>query len=194
MRLHSLIVTLLTLVSATCFGYDLKSQVESQSNLLGISGEMSSFQLDEGRIVGTGIRLDFAHSFSPKWGIDLFLSTALGNEQGVSASFTGFGGYAFYNLFSECCDQNRALLVDGVPVVSESQELKHLFQIGLGINQFLLNGSKGVYSSSGLGFGVNYYFRVMRFHLKASARQAQMISNENKVQGTFLGLGIVFPL
>jgi len=177
--------------SASAWSYDLRSQVETQNNMLAVSGEMSSFKLETGSISGTGIRVDFSHSFSPKLGIELFLSTALGQE---SSSFTGFGGYAFYNLLTECCDQNRILYVDGVPAVSENLKMKHLFQVGVGVNQFLLNGSKGVYSSSGPGLGANYLFQLYRFQIKASARLSEMISNNNKVQGTFLSLGVAFPL
>lgn len=173
---------------------DLRSQLNSQSNLLTAAGEMSTFTLDEGKIEGQGAKIDFYHSTSSKVGVELFVSSALSGGQSVSSSFTGLGGYALYNVLTECCAQTRTAMLNGVPVVTDAQPANHLFQVGLGLNQYFLNGSRGVYSLSGPGFAANYLFRVYGWQLKSSIRTAQLVSNQTKVQGVSLSIGLVFPL
>ncbi|MBX3041132.1 MAG: hypothetical protein KF789_10555 [Bdellovibrionaceae bacterium] len=188
------LLTALILAPAMSWALDLSALTTKETNALSVSGEMSQFTLDDGSLSGTGIRADFLHAFSRKVSFELFLSSAFSNDKSVSSSFTGYGGSFYYNLFSECCGESKTLNVDGVPLVHESQSRGQQFQVGLGLNQYLLNGSEGVYSASGLGVGANYVFEVKSWNIKLSGRFADMISGGNKIQATFLGIGVLFPL
>lgn len=181
-------------LSLCAHAYDVRTVVNENKSSLAVSGEMSQFTLDEGSISGTGVKVDFSHGFTKDIALELYLSTAIGGGSSVSASFTGLGGYALYNLLGTCCQENRTISVDGTTVVKETMAQKHLLQVGIGLDQILLNGSKGVYSTSGLGIGGNYQFNVWDFKVKISARMAQMTANKEKVQATFFGAGLVFPL
>lgn len=197
MRLKALLF-LWASMSLNAWALDVRSTLEEKTNWLSIGAESSSFQVGEGAIRGSGVHLDLSHNFGAKYTMEVFLATALSGGSSVSSSFTGYGGNAYYNLFSSCCERRRTVLVDGVPVINEYQEQRYLFQIGGGLNQYLLNGTKGVYSSSGLGVGANLIFRVpslfKTLQFKASARTAQMVASETKVQAVFLTFGVVFPL
>lgn len=192
MRLN--LALLILVFPGLCRALDLKSSVSRETNALSVSGEMSQFTLDEGSLSGTGLRADFLHAFGRKLAVEVFLSSAFSNDKSVSSSFTGYGGTFYYSLFSECCRESKAVTVDGSPVLYENQDRGPQFQVGLGLNQYLLNGSQGVYSASGLGLGAAYVFGFRSWNIKISGRFADMVSGDNKVQATFLGIGLLFPL
>jgi|GEM_PF-2648149 len=179
-------------MSSQAKAWDLRTSQEQDENSLAISGEMSQFALSGGSISGEGVRLDFNHSFQQNFSAEVFLSTALNTT--AASSFTGFGGYALYNLFGTGLAKQQATSLDGVPLIRESEEQASIVQVGLGLNQYLLNGSKGVYSSSGVGVVGNYIFKAFKYNLKASAKYSALVSDNTAVQGLFLSLGIVFPL
>lgn len=172
--------------------WDLRTSLDQQENSLAISGEISQFSLSGGSISGQGIRLDFNHSFQQNYSAEVFLSTAL-SSTGAS-SFTGYGGYGFYDLWATGHARHQVTAIDGIPVLQESEEQTQVFQVGLGISQYLLNGSKGVYSSSGFGAAANYIFRLSKYNIKASGRYSSLISNNTSVQAVSLSIGIAFPL
>ncbi|HRO67193.1 MAG TPA: hypothetical protein PL182_06495 [Pseudobdellovibrionaceae bacterium] len=192
MRLN--LVLMILVFPGLCQALDLKSSVSKETNSLSISGETSQFKLEDGSLSGTGIRADFLHALNRKLSVEIFLSSAFSNDKSISSSFTGYGGTFYYNLFSECCEESRTVTMDGTPLLYENQNRGRQLQIGLGLNQYLLNGSQGVYSASGLGIGANYVFGIRSWNVKISGRFADMVSGDNKVQATFLGIGLLFPL
>jgi hypothetical protein len=187
-----LILFLLFFLSLQAKAWDLRTSLNQQENSLAVSGEMSQFSLSGGSISGQGIRLDFNHSFQQNYSAEIFLSTAL-SSTGAS-SFTGYGGYGFYDLWVTGHARHQVTAIDGVPVLQESEEQSQVLQVGLGLNQYLLNGSKGVYSSSGFGVAANYIFRLSKYNIKTSGRYSSLISNNTSVQALSLSIGIVFPL
>ncbi|RYZ80502.1 MAG: hypothetical protein EOP04_25765 [Proteobacteria bacterium] len=126
--------------------------------------------------------------------MELFLASALNPSGGGQSSFTGLGGYVLYNLYGNCCMEQRTISVDGRPMITETTEKRSSLQVGLGLDQYFLNGSKSVYSASGLGIGLNYQFRFMKYNFKASYRHSQMTTGQLKIGGDFIGLGMVFSL
>lgn len=192
--LNLLGIAISLLVGFSAQAYDLRTQLFEQKNRLSVSLETSSFRLDEGEINGTGGRIDFSHSFSKKWSMDLSLSTALNGQGSLQSAFTGFSGYAYFNLFSDCCGQERTTLLNGHTLVNEVDSQPQSFQIGLGLEQFLLNGSRGVYSFSGPGVGTNYQVNIGSFRLKVSGRYSEMETPQSKVKAMLIGVGLVFPM
>jgi hypothetical protein len=164
-----------------------------QKNSLSISGEVSELSTADGSVSGQGLRLDLSHSFQKNWSAEVFLSSAMASNG--ASSFTGYGGYAFYDLYSKGGRSRvQETSVDGVTLIRETEDQSQLFQIGAGINQYLLNGSRGVYSSSGPGAAANYLFRMFKYNFKASARYSSLISNNTSVQAMSVSLGMIFPL
>lgn len=166
-------------------------ETHSRSNL-SASGEFSQFTLQEGSLAGSGVKLGFANAMSPQTTLGVYLASALNTNGG--ASFTGLGGYLYYNLLGNCCTSVRKLLVDGRPYLTESTERGQSLQVGLGLDQFFLNGSRSVYSASGLGASLTYQFAILSYNLKAEARHSQLTAGQNKIQGNFFSLGLLFDL
>lgn len=173
---------------------DIRSETQIKKSFLGVSGEFSQFKLEEGAISGSGVKVDFTHAFAKKAALEVFLTSAVNSTGGVQASFTGLGAYALYSLFGNCCEEDKTLTVDGKPVLRDRIEKGSSVLIGLGLDQFFLNGAKTVYSTSGLGLAVNYQFRFYRYNFKAEARHSQMVAGQTKIIGDFFSLGMVFTL
>jgi hypothetical protein len=126
--------------------------------------------------------------------MDLGLATALNGETTVQSTFTGFSGYGFYSLFSDCCGKQRTTSLNGYTLLNEADNQPQVLQVGLGLEQFFLNGSRGVYSFSGPGVAANYQVTLWSVCFKASARYTEMETQQTKVKATLFGLGIMFPL
>lgn len=180
------------LMSSAAQAMDLRMDISETKSFLTASGEFSQFTLEEGSIMGTGFKADFINSFADKLAMSVYLSSGL-NPLGGS-SFTGLGGYTYYNLLGECCATVRTVSIDGKPTVTETTVRGQNLQIGIGLDQFFLNGSKSVYSASGLGLSMIYQFALFKYNFKAEARHSQLNAGTSKIQGNFVSLGIVFAL
>lgn len=190
----TLLKAVLFLVSlhSSAWAMDMEVEESRTRSFLAVSGEGSQFTLEEGALSGSGVKVGFANSFTEKTTLGVFLSSALNTSGG--ASFTGLGGYVYYTLLGDCCTTVRKLQVDGRTLVTESSEGGQSLQVGFGLDQFFLNGSKSVYSSSGLGASLAYQFSLWSYRFKAEARHSQMTAGQNKIQGNFFSLGMVFDL
>ncbi|MBS1970342.1 MAG: hypothetical protein JSU04_08535 [Bdellovibrionales bacterium] len=180
------------LVCVSALAMDMRTDLSKTKSFLTASGEAAQFTLDEGQIAGSGLKVDFTNSFSDKIALEVYLASAINTAGG--ASFTGIGGYTYYNVLGECCATVRTVAVDGKPMVTETSLRGQNLQIGLGLDQYFLNGSKSVYSASGLGLSVVYQFPLFNYNFKTEARHSQMTAGQNKIQGNFFSFGVVFAL
>lgn len=194
MWLNRTFALLFILICQQSLAFDLRSEISEQKNRLGVLFETSSFKLTEGEIKGAGGRIEFSHAFNSKLSMDLGLATALNNENSVQSTFTGFSGYGFYSLFTDCCGKQRNMTLNGHSILTESDNQPQVFQVGIGLEQFFLNGSRGVYSFSGPGIAANYQITLWSVCFKASARYTEMETQQTKVKATLFGLGVMFPL
>jgi hypothetical protein len=183
---------LLSGLSSTAVAMDLHLEQERSKSFLTASAEFSQFTLEEGSIGGSGLKVDFNNSFTDKISLEIYLASAINTTGG--SSFTGLGGYTYYNLYGDCCLSSRRVLLDGRPMMTETTNKGSNLQVGVGLDQFFLNGSKSVYSASGLGLSAIYQFALFKYNFKAEGRHSQMTAGENKIQGTFFSFGLVFAL
>lgn len=183
---------LLSGLSSTAVAMDLHLEQERSKSFLTASAEFSQFTLEEGSIGGSGLKVDFNNSFTDKISLEIYLASAINTTGG--SSFTGLGGYTYYNLYGDCCLSRRRVLLDGRPMMTETTNKGSNLQVGVGLDQFFLNGSKSVYSASGLGLSAIYQFALFKYNFKAEGRHSQMTAGENKIQGTFFSFGLVFAL
>ncbi len=174
-------------------GLDLRASNADKTSYLSAAFEYSSFKISDGNIKGSGIKIDYLYAFSEKFSLDIYLSTGFGGQTATQASFTGTGAYVYYSLLGNCCLIDRSVYIAGTSILNESNTPSNHFSIGLGADQYLLNGSKSVYSASGVGIGLNYEFDLWKYRAKAGLRYSAMTSNQINIQATFYSLGIVFP-
>lgn len=195
MKLRNLLAFILVFVSAQAFATDVLTQTVETRNYLSAGMEYASFTLENGgKVAGTSIHVDFTHYFNNKYGIEISLASAFNASSTTASSFTTIGGYAYYTLFGDCCSLNKIVTLDGAPILIESTNKRNSLKAGLGIDQVFLNGSKSVYSISGLGLGVQYDFKMFNRLFKASGKYSMMSSNEMDVTGLFFSLQMTFGL
>lgn len=197
MQLKQLATAALILFSVCCVQaaeYSLSQASDSKKSFLTASYENSSFKLTDGEIKGAGVKIDFAYFFAQKINLEMALSTALNAQSTGQASFTGIEGYLYYTVWGESYDTLRTVSLNQQTVFVDRNQKINSLQIGAGVDQYLLNGSKSVYSASGLGAGVVYRFNLFNYNFKAGVRSSTMTAGAQKMQGLFYSLGLVFTL
>lgn len=181
-------------VSINASALEIKTETSTSSNYLSASGEFAQFTLPEGYIRGDGLRVDFMHYFSNKMSFDAFLGSAVNSQSSVSSSFTGLGGYFYYTAFGNCCAMKKTISSGGAPILIETQAKKNSVSVGVGLDQFFLNGTAAVYSVSGLGVGAKYQFNLFNYNFETAARYSMMSASGVSIKGLFVSAGVVFGL
>lgn len=174
----------------------LDTKIEEKKSKIGLSYETSNFSTNEGSIHGMGGKLDFIHSFTNVWSVDLFLSTALNSQGSVQNRFTGLGVYFLYTLFGEPYSSKKTTLVNNQPIATETSIIApQSLLVGPGLNQYFLNGNQGIYSSSGLSATAIYNFELFKINWKLSSRYTMMSASSNiNVKGLFFDFGFTLAL
>ena len=172
----------------------LRTSLYEQTSSISAAYEMSQFTVEDGSVSGSGVRAAFFHSFNQSFGLEVGASAAINNQGTVQNSFTGFTGFAYYNLFGQAYNSTKKIYLGDVLIATESQPSRHNIQVGAGISQYFLNGNKGVYSASGIGFGAIYKFHVWGVDLKVSARWSQLEAAQTQVDAMTYDAGVIFSL
>ncbi len=195
MKLRNLLTFISVFISTQAYAVDVLTQTVETRNYLSAGMEYATFNLENGgKIAGTSIHADFTHYFNNRFGAEISLASAFNASSATASSFTTIGGYVHYTIFGDCCSLNKIITLDGAPIVIESTNKRNSLKVGVGIDQVFLNGSKSVYSISGLGLGAQYDFKMFHRLFKASARYSMMSSNEMDVAGLFFSLQMTFGL
>ncbi len=169
-----------------------RTEEVEKNNFLTLSAEKLTFKNDANPFDSSGLEIDFGHHFKWPFEVNVSFFTALSAQQKVSVS--GFSSGLSYDLIGTCCGANRTTYLGQEPIIIEKSRLSHLLQLGFGIDSYYFDGSKFVYSSSGLHLSMNYRFNFFGYNFKISGKQSQLKINNDKINATVFGLGLVFPL
>lgn len=172
---------------------NFKTEREFKNNFLAAAGEIATFQVEGDSVTGTGLKLDYGHHFVAPFQVDVSFFTAI-NGTDTQVSFSGLGTMLYYDLFGDCCETVTTTYLGSEKIAVEKTKVSSSFQVGLGIDQFYLNGNKNVYSSSGINAGAAYKFNLFDYNFRATMRYSMLNSNKQKIQAYFIGLGIIFSL
>lgn len=174
---------------------DLNMKMEKfiQKNSMSAAFEMATFTFESESVGGSGVKLDYGHHFDSPLELNLSLFTAINGSE-TQVSFSGLGGSLYYDVFGICCSTVTTTYLGSEKAIVETSKPSNSLQVGIGVDQFYLNGSKSVYSSSGFNVGAAYKFTFFDYNLKAAARYSMLGSEKQKIQAYFLSLGIVFSL
>lgn len=188
------LLSFLILLPSISLALDVRSEVEKSRSQVSVVGESSNLSTEAGDVQGFGMQVEFSHFFREDISMNIAVSTALSSGNGLSSSFTGFYGYGNYLLTGNCCLTRNNTVLDGTVLTSEITDQTNRWLVGLGLEQFFLNGNRGVYSASGPGISTSYYFGFWGYTWKTEFRYAHLLSNEQPVSAMFLGLGLTFDL
>ncbi len=196
MKRSRLKLILLSLFLAPLAGFaqelSLASRSQTLNSALSIHGNYTQFALQNGTINGTGLRAGYTHYLTEKIGAEVFLATAL-QTSGVN-SFTGYGMSAHYTLFSPCCALNREVQLNGETQLRERVPTGFKLQVGAGLNQYLFNGTNGVYSLSGPGLLVQSIYEVWGLSMVTGVQYITLSNGTVKATGMGFFTGLTFPL
>lgn len=170
----------------------LSSKKEASRSTLGLAADVSQFSFSGASIQGSGLKADFTHYLTDRIGAEVFLSTALTNSG--SNSFNGFGTYAHYSFFSNCCGLTQKIKVGGQDLLEEQIPRSFKLQVGVGLNQYLFNGSSGVYSMSGPGAMIQAVDTFWGFTWFGGARTMILSNGHVNASGLSFYLGLSFSL
>ncbi len=155
--------------------------------------EWTKLTLGDQDVDAQGIQLQYNYSFSNRLFFEGFISTAMTSGEGaLQSSFVGFGAYALYSFFGNCCEVQKTVSVDSRQIISEEVPSSWLLLAGVGVDQYLLNGTKGVYSSTGFGVEVSALFPVGSYTGRVNFKSSQLTAGALSVPAMFAGVGMVF--
>lgn len=172
----------------------LRTSVHEKSSNISVAFENAQYTVEDGKISGSGVRGTFYHAINDSFGAELGISAAVNTQGEVQNSFTGFTGFAYYNLFGRQNSKVKKTYLADVLISAETEPSNHNLLLGAGLGQYFFNGNKGVYSASGIGIGAIYKFNVWGLDFKVSARWSQLSAAQTNVNALAVDAGIVFSL
>jgi hypothetical protein len=155
--------------------------------------EWTKLTLGDQDIDAQGIQLQYDYSFSNRLFFEGFVSTAMTAADGaLQSSFVGFGAYALYSFFGNCCEVHKTVSVDSRQLLKEEIPSGWLLLAGAGVDQYLLNGTKGVYSSTGFGVEVSALFPLGSYSGRVNLKSSQLTAGALSIPALFAGVGVVY--
>lgn len=191
--LISLFIILFAGLNLQAADLNMKTEKTVQNNSLSAAAEMATFMFEGESVGGSGFKLEYGHHFESPLELNLSLFTAINGSKN-QVSFSGLGGSLYYDVFGTCCSSETTTFLGSEKIIVEKTKPTNSLQVGVGIDQFYLNGSKAVYSSSGFNVGAAYKFTMFDYNFKAAARYSMLGTDKQKIQAYFFSLGVVFPL
>jgi hypothetical protein len=170
----------------------LSLQESTQRSHISVTGEMAHFKLGEASLDTQGAQIQYSYSLYDKLRLEAFVSTAFGGGSDLSTSFFGFGGYAMYSLWGDCCQVKKSINLNSRSIVVEEASDTMSVLVGAGLDEYLLNGSKGVYSSSGVGVAASLIYPYKTWSLRVNAKQSFLTAAGQSIDAIFLGAGAAF--
>jgi hypothetical protein len=164
----------------------------TQRSHLSVTGEMAHFVLGDQSLDTQGAQIQYSYSLYDNLRLEAFISTAFGGASGLSSSFFGFGGYGMYSVWGDCCQVRKSLSLNSKNLFIEQSPDTFSVLIGGGIDQYLLNGAKGVYSSSGFGLAASLIYPFASWSLRFNIKQSFLTASGQTIDATFAGAGAAF--
>lgn len=173
----------------------IRTHMVEQKGQISAGYETTEFSTGEGTISGSGLRMAYNHWFTSSYAVEFGASVAMNSQASVqSNSFTGFNLFGYYNLLGQPFSSAKQTYLSDTLISVEQQPARYSLSVGVGVSQYFLNGTRGVYSASGLGAGFIYQVRVWSAMVRASARWNQLQASSLNVDGLSFDLGFSFSL
>lgn len=163
-------------------------------NQISLGFNSSTLTAEGGTIQGSGIKVDFTHYFASKLSMELNLAAAFSMDSKIQNSFTGLGGIVYYTLTGQCFETRSNVYVNEMLIASEATTQSRCFRVGGGLQQYFLNGSKNIYSGSGLGVSAAYHFNLWDYNFKATGGYSMISAGKTQLGNINLGISFIFSL
>ena len=186
------IASLLALFTHGAWALSIDSSLKENNTSATVCSEFSQLSVEGESITGSGLKLGFDFLMTNHISTEFLLATTLDPNNGFQTSYTALGLYGSYNLL-DASSYTRKLQLNGKNVFIEKHEAPQKLMIGVGFEQVLLNGSRGVYSASGPGLGITYQREFFGWNTVLGVRKTMLKSNTLDVDFLALNLGVNIP-
>ncbi|NUN05216.1 MAG: hypothetical protein HUU57_05595 [Bdellovibrio sp.] len=178
--------------SPTAWALSIDSSLKEVNTSATVSTEFSQLAVEGESISGSGLKLGFDFLLTNHISTEFLLATTLDPNNGFQTSYTALGLYGSYNLL-DASRYTRKIQLNGKNIFIERHEAPQKLSVGLGFEQVLLNGSRGVYSASGPGLSITYQRELFGWNTVFAVRKAMLKSNTLDVDFLALNLGVNIP-
>ncbi|MGE5087292.1 MAG: hypothetical protein ACM3MG_13385 [Bacillota bacterium] len=194
MRPKSILMVLAFFLSMTARADEFQVTEKMERSRLSLLSQFGSMTLGGQSLTTQGIQIQYGYSVFEKLQLEGFIATALslGNSEGLSSTFTGLGLYAFYPLLGRNIQTHKQLLLNSKSIYSEVSSSSILLLVGAGLDNYMLNGSKGIYSSTGAGVEASCLFPIWGYTGRANLKYTNLEAGGKAVEMMFADLGLSF--
>ena len=171
---------------------DLKVEEQTQRLKLDVFSEGTFLKGSRVNLTGLGFGSGARYSVYDRWQVGLKMGQALTYDGGPVALYTSFTSQVTYALMGSFITQQRAVYIDGRPLVRTESARRGLLTVGAGFEQFLFNGTQFAVPSTGLSVHLGYQFPLWGFDWYASGRIGGLVLNKGIVVPVIGNLGPVW--
>lgn len=171
----------------------LDSEQQSSKGNLTFGLEIMQLKVEGETIESTGGKIAYQRNFLSHGSSEVFLSSTLNAENGLKPGTTTLAFYGFYNIF-DTFSGYRTISADGKLMLKDKYHPHQQIKLGIGIEQVFLSGSRGVYNAAGSGLQAIYERDFFSWRSYVGFRSTTLQTNELKVDGSAVNLGLIFDL
>jgi len=172
---------------------DFRQVVETKHIRLLTSLETAFFKGSSSNLIGGGIRIGVNYGLTDIYALQVALSQTFElSGSGISVLYVGFSAYFNYAISGSFNQSSHQILVDGNLVVEENTQAENLFCVGLGVEEFLLNGSTSVYPATGLAASISYEFNWGDWILTPALRAGWLKARSGTIFPIIFNIGTRF--
>lgn len=197
MRRHSLVVllTLGSLIFESAVIAQIPSQFEEDRPYtpLQIQSSIFYYRLTLGKttLTGLGPEVGLLRPVASSWAITGNISQAYNYDKALMTMFTGFDIGLWYSVVGHFAQETHRWKQNGITVVDYVEKPNNVLRVGLSMQQYFLNTSKGAIPFSGIAVKGMYDFNFdLPFIVSGGAEWARLANNADKITATRILLSL----
>lgn len=194
MRTKNILMTLVLVFGVTAQAEDFQVIEKNERSRLSLLSQFGSMTLGGQSLSTQGLQIQYGYSVLNSLQLEGFIATALssGSSSGLSSTFTGLGLYTLYSVWGSNIQASKQLVLNNKSIYSEVSNASSLILVGAGVDNYLLNGTKGIYSSTGVGVEVSCLFPFWGYTGRANLKYTNLEAGGKNVEMILGDLGLSF--
>lgn len=194
MRTKNILMALIFVFGMTAHAEDFQVIETNERSRLSLLSQFGSMTLGGQSLSTQGLQIQYGYSVLNSLQLEGFIATALssGSSSGLASTFTGLGMYALYSVWGNNIQSTKQVLLNSKSIYSEVSNPSSVILVGAGVDNYMLNGSKGIYSSTGAGVEVSCLFPVWGYTGRANLKYTNLEAGGKNVEMILGDLGLSF--
>ncbi len=143
--------------------------------------------LDQTTLTGEGPEIGLLKPVSSSWALSGSLSQAYSYNKSLVTMYTGFDVGAWYAAAGHFAQETHRWKQNGITIVDYAEKSSGIFRVGMAMQQYFLNSSKGAIPFSGVVLKCMYDYDLdLPFRLGTGVDWARLANNSDKITVTRL--------